>query len=361
MKSVVCQRSCRRVCNAGIALILVLLSLFSLGVMAGIFAYAMKVETRLAYNTTSGTELEWLGRSGVELAKWILVQQETLVPSERGYFALNQFWAGGPGPVDSVDNPFAGLSLRDIPIGEGRVTLEITDQERWLNINSVYRNPPLLDQALAIAGADASDASVISSALVDWIDRDDIPQAANGAEREFYLDSDPPIEAKNGVVDDLSELLLVRGVTPSIYWGPDWSITALGTPAPSKPRSVGFGDRESGESGAGLAQIFCAVSTGRVNVNTAPEAVLRLLMGGDAARAREAIRMREEMPARDAGDIARLLGGAGSSGVGGQLTTQSFTFSVRVTAQLGASRETFISLISRSGARDYQTLLFRRE
>ncbi|MCW5556470.1 MAG: hypothetical protein KIT22_01280, partial [Verrucomicrobiae bacterium] len=58
--------------ESGIALIIVLLTLFSLGVMAGIFAYAMKVETRLAANTTSSVELEWLGRSGVEIAKWIL-------------------------------------------------------------------------------------------------------------------------------------------------------------------------------------------------------------------------------------------------------------------------------------------------
>lgn len=339
-------------------MIIVLLTLFTLGIMAGIFAYAMKVETRLAANTSSGTELEWLGRSGVEIAKWILVQQETQVPSERGYFALNQFWAGGPGPVDAVDNPFAGMSLREIPVGDGRVSLEIIDQERWLNINTAYRNPPLMDLALSMAGADATDASIISGALIDWMDRDDIAQAANGAEKDFYLDANPPFEAKNGVIDDLTELLLVRGVTPEIFWGPEWRISGLGT-AENHRDSIGSSDHQGNEPGAGLSQMFCAVSTGRVNVNTAPEAVLRLLLGGDSARAREAVRMREELPARDVGDIARLLGGVGNAG--GQLTTQSYTFSVRIVAQLGAARETFVGLISRTGARDYQSLLFRRE
>lgn len=361
MNPIRAYRPARPTKERGIALILVLLTLFTLGIMAGIFAYAMKVETRLAYNTTSGTELEWLGQSGLELAKWILVQQESQVPSERGYFALNQFWAGGPGPVDSADNPFAGMSLRDIPVGEGRVTIEITDQERWLNINSVYRNPVLMDQALAMAGADATDAAVISGALVDWIDRDTIPQAANGAENEFYLDLNPPIEAKNGVVDDLAELLLVRGVTPAIFWGPQWHATSLGAPEGPARKSVGLGKGGVEEEGAGLSQLFCAVSTGRVNVNTASESVLRLLLGGDASRAREAIRMRDELPARDVGDIARLFGGPGLGGAGGQLSVQSYTFSVRVTAQLGAARGTFTGLISRSGGKDYQTLLFRRE
>ncbi|MBX3731970.1 MAG: general secretion pathway protein GspK [Verrucomicrobiae bacterium] len=344
----------------GVALIIVLLTLFTLGVMAGIFSYAMKVETRLAANTTSGTELEWLGRSGVEVAKWILVQQETQVPSERGYNALNQFWAGGPGPVDSVDNPFAGMSLNQIPVGEGIVSLEIVDQERWMNINSVYRNPALMDQALSMAGADATDASVISAAILDWVDRDDIPQAANGAERDYYLSLPQPIEAKNGVIDDLRELLQVRGVTPAIFWGPSWTISVMGGGDVAAALTAGGDDLAAG---AGLSELFCAVSTGRINVNTAPEPVLRLLLGGNASRAREVVRMREELPARDAGDMARLLGGVGPGAgtIGGQLTVQSFTFAVRVTAQLGAARETFLALISRAGSREYQTLLFRRE
>jgi len=346
--------------DSGIALIIVLLTLFSLGVMAGIFSYAMKVETRLAANTTSGVELEWLGRSGVEIAKWILVQQETQVPSDRGHISLNQFWAGGPGPVDSVDNPFAGMSLSGIPVGDGTVTLEITDQERWMNINSVYRNPIMMESALSMAGAAASDASVITDALLDWVDRDNIPQAANGAESEFYLALAQPFEAKNGTIDDLRELLLIRGITPAIFWGPKWRVSAMGSGEESVGGALAVGE-DGADPGAGLSEMFCTVSTGRINVNTAPEPVLRLLLGGDAARAREAVRLRQELPARDVGDVARLLGGVTGVTAGGQLSTQSFTYSVRVTAQLGAARETFVGLISRSGARDYQTLSFRRE
>lgn len=345
----------------GIALIIVLLTLFTLGVMAGIFAYAMKVETRLATNTTSGTELEWMGRSGIEIAKWILVQQETRVPSERGYFALNQFWAGGPGPVDSVDNPFAGMTLDRIPLGDGSISIAITDQERWVNINAVYRNPLMLDQALSMAGADATDASLIGAALVDWIDGNEVPQATGGAESEYYLEHQPPYEAKNGAIDDIAELRLVRGISREMFFGPDWRQTTVGGDALPPGNSVSRSGREPGGEGAGLSQIFCATSTGRVNVNTAPYAVLRLLLNGDESRAREAMRIRDELPAHDVGDIARLLGGAPATGGGIQLSTQSYTFSIRVTAQLGGARESFVGLISRSGARDFQVLSFRRE
>lgn len=81
------------------ALLIVLLTLFALGGMAAVFAYSMKVETRLAMNTSNAGELEWLGRSGVEYAKWILMQQDRVM-SERGFHALNQFWRVGLGPLN---------------------------------------------------------------------------------------------------------------------------------------------------------------------------------------------------------------------------------------------------------------------
>lgn len=119
-----------------------------------------------------------------------------------------------------------------------------------MNINSVYRNPALMDQALSMAGADATDASVISAAILDWVDRDDIPQAANGAERDYYLSLPQPIEAKNGVIDDLRELLQVRGVTPAIFWGPSWTISVMGGGDVAAALAVGGDDLAAG---AGLS------------------------------------------------------------------------------------------------------------
>jgi type II secretory pathway component PulK len=371
MKRIPVNRAARRP-SQGVALIIVLLTLFTLGVMAGIFSYAMKVETRLAVNTSSGTELEWLGRSGIEVAKWVLIEQDR-ISSERGYSALNQFWAGGPGPVDAADNPFAGVSLRDIQIGDGRVSIQIVDQERWVNINTAVRNPAMIDMALSLAGADATDASMISGALADWIDRDDFPHTSNGAESDYYLGLDPPMRAKNGPIDDIRELLLVRGVTPELFWGPRWRVTQFGGPPGAGRLSSRRQNRNEETEGAGLVEMFCALSNGRVNINTAPEPVLQLMLGGNPSLAREIVKMRsgpdgidgteDDEPARNPGEIQRLLGPAGGGGASGQasFTTQSFTFSVRVTAELGATRQTFRGMIRRAGAREFQMILFRRE
>ena len=66
---------------SGAALVIVMVLVLAMAVMAGTFAYSMKVETRLAVNTRSGADLEWLGRSGIDLARGVL-QQQRGIPGE---------------------------------------------------------------------------------------------------------------------------------------------------------------------------------------------------------------------------------------------------------------------------------------
>ena len=76
----------------GIALMIVMIAVFVLTLLAGAFAYSMKVETRLAMNANREASDLWLGRSGVEYARYILAQGMRCP-----YTSLNQKWAGGLG------------------------------------------------------------------------------------------------------------------------------------------------------------------------------------------------------------------------------------------------------------------------
>ena len=119
----------------GIALIIVMIAIFVLSVMAAIFATSMKVETKLAQNADHDQQLLWLGRSGVELARYVLSEQMT-IPNEP-YDALNQIWAGGPGGIGESNSPLTGLSLDNYQVGDGSVSVKIVDLERKVNINTV--------------------------------------------------------------------------------------------------------------------------------------------------------------------------------------------------------------------------------
>src|SRR6266542_4991079 len=119
-----------RASSAGIALIIVMIVIIVLGILAGGFAYSMKVETTLARRANVDPDLEWLGRSGVEFARYILAQP---VPNEP-FDALNQKWAGGPGsytannlPYGAVPHPLSQISLENNPPAAVHLSIKITD------------------------------------------------------------------------------------------------------------------------------------------------------------------------------------------------------------------------------------------
>src|SRR5947207_12462727 len=88
-----------------------MIAIFVLTMMAGLLAYSMKVETTLAIHANNEAELEWLGRSGVEYARWILAAQRSC-PAEP-YDALTQVWAGGSGGPCTT-NSALGDVLREV-------------------------------------------------------------------------------------------------------------------------------------------------------------------------------------------------------------------------------------------------------
>ena len=78
----------------GMALIMVMIAVAVFSALAAALAFSMKVETKLARNADDEQQLLWLGRSGVELARWVLSQH----PVSERYDSLNQIGGGGAGP-----------------------------------------------------------------------------------------------------------------------------------------------------------------------------------------------------------------------------------------------------------------------
>jgi general secretion pathway protein K len=346
----------------GFALIIVMTVIFVLAILAGGFAYSMKVESRLAAHAHNESELEWMGRSGVELAKYVLDQSARLGAR---YTSLNQIWAGGPGDGPETNSPLAGINLRAWPLGEGMISVEIVDLERKLNLNRIASMLPaqgggqdLLARALALMGVDAAEAATIVDSILDWRDPDDASRLS-GAESDFYLSLDPPYYAKNGAIDDLAELLLVHGVTPEIYWGPraaahrfQWADTARGR----RPRGRASGLAPSYPFG--LVDLFTPLSSGAVNINTAPLPVLQVALGISDDLAANIIRARAGLDGVEGTEDDTPFLSANLAAVPGlealppelraPLTTVSSHFEVTVNVHLGRSHRQCRAILARN-------------
>lgn len=347
----------------GIALIIVMVAIFVLSVLIGGFAYSMKVETKLAMNANQESDLIWLGRSGVEFARWVLVQQ-TSVPGEP-YDALNQKWAGGTGTLATSNSPLAGVSLENYQIGKGVVSIRIIDNERKFNINQV--SDELLQRALTAVGIDAGEIPGISASIIDWIDADDVTRV-NGTESDYYESLPTPYLAKNRPMDDLSELLLVRGVMLDMYWGSASTnhlaaafqqVDRWGRPVASPVYPIG------------LVEVFTALSNGRINVNTASAQTLQIIPFVDESGAARIVQQRagpdgvdgteDDLPFRNPGEAGMLLNDAVAQQFSRYGTTRSSVFEVVVDAALGDYRRTFYATLARVPPRDVQVLSFRWE
>jgi len=335
----------------GIALMVVLIAIFVLSMLAGAFAYSMKVEAKLAANSNNQSDLEWIGRSGVEFARWELAQEMSCP-----YDSLNQKWAHGPGSVCESNNiALADVSLDNLKIGDGQATIHITDLERFVNINTA--DSAILQQALTVIGADASDIPTISDSIQDWIDRDDMPRP-NGAESDYYQGLTPQYMAKNGPLDDLSELLLIKGVrdNPAIY-------SKKYDPLPGQVDR--FGDPLPQKYATHMDEIFTPISTGRININTASATVLQTIPGVDAAIADQIIRVRSgpdgqnDTPFMNVSELATVVPNVGAAAMFNRYcTVRSSTFEVQVDAQIGSSKQTFYAILGRNNQRDIQILSF---
>lgn len=340
-----------------------MISITVLAILAGGFAYSMRVETKLARNVNSEAELEWLGRSGVEYARWILAEQMRITGEP--YDGLDQVWAGGQGGIATTNSALMDVQ-NPVTLGNGSFTWKIVDLDRRFNINTA--SEALLSQALTLMGAGPGENTPIVNSILDWIDPDD-NQRQQGAENNYYQSLEPSYYCKNGPIDDLSELLLVKGITPEMYWG---AASTNHYPAAFQRRMGAFAPPPGvPEFSSGLVDLFTPLSSGRLNINTASADVLQLIPGVTPMMAEAIVGGRGGQndgsgltgPYRGLGDLRRIpeVTLEASRAMAQFCDVRSRVFEARIEAQVGTYKRRFVAVLGRNSVRDVQVLTFHWE
>ena len=227
--------------------ILTLLTLLALGI-----GIRMGVDIKLIGFFINSSKAHYLAEAAIK--KTIsLLEMDT----NKRVDSLKEIWSSG---FDFDKEEFV---LKDIALGEGTFTVSYkfgkdengnpiylygaSDEESKLNIDT-------MDSDMLLKLPNFS--SEIVSAILDWRDEDDLTgnnlAMTEGAEDDYYEELDNPYECKDAPFSVLEELMLVKGVTEEIYDGIKDIVTVYG------------------ESKA-------------VNINTASEKVLAVLMGEEYA------------------------------------------------------------------------------
>jgi general secretion pathway protein K len=298
----------------GVALVLTLLILTLLVVTGLEMNRAVRVEATLAENFRDLTQASYVAQSGVEIAR-ALIQDD-----DPAYDGPDERWAHF--------EHLSILSSRLFP--EGYFTGRILDENARFNPNGIldpYGNLNLkkkeqMERLLNLLGHSAD----WMDALLDWLDRDDQPRT-RGAEKEFYLTRKKPHLPKNGPMDSLDELLLIRGVEPSFLYG--------------------------GEGKEGLMNYLTVQSDGRININTAGPVILMSLSPKiDQAMAQAVLVHRLAKPFQKPEDLRSVPGwDAVYPLISSEITVGSNFFRVEILGSYREARADVQAVIRREGKR----------
>ncbi|HOW62069.1 MAG TPA: type II secretion system protein GspK [Candidatus Contendobacter sp.] len=173
----------------GMVLVIVLWIVTLLAVMAGGFAYSMRVETRLATTAVERAQARALAEAGMAYAlAWQLDPE------------LQKQWPPNGDPHDWT-------------FGGGRLRIQVTDASGLVDLNNA--RPEVLKALLAGVGVAADDQDRLADAIQDWRDFDDQP-LTHGAEKTEYRAAGRP-GPKDANFDSVDELGQVLGVTRELH------------------------------------------------------------------------------------------------------------------------------------------------
>jgi len=243
--------------QAGVALLLAVVFTALLSAMVFAFLYEMEVDAVFSQNQGSDFEARLAANSAAVNGLMVLAEQyATMMES-------------GTPPVDSeLDGSQWHLGVPFEPLNEATMRTSIADEFGKINLNALLlyengeltHNEPVIN-ALREFFALRSDASEYDpvDAIIDWLDYDDgDAEEPDGAESEYYLGLESPYACKNGPMTCIEELLLVKGITPELY----------------------FGDAEKEQEPLSEYLTVHGDWQGRVNVNTAREEVIAAIIAG---------------------------------------------------------------------------------
>ncbi len=206
------QRPPNDACRTGAILIFVLWAIALLSLLAGGLAFAIRQDLAVATIQQDRLTAHWLARAGTEYAIAALMDAALPAHTEKDRWCddasrmRDRQLAGGTysvvhGSNDDLPRPLYGAG----------------DECAKLNINVATR-----EQIMKLPRMTAP----IAGAILDWRDDNDQPEP-DGIERGHYAALDHPYVIRNGPFRTVRELLLVRGITPELFYGEDTNANGI--------------------------------------------------------------------------------------------------------------------------------------
>ena len=254
----------------GVALVMVLWVVAILSVMVLEFCFAMRTEVNITSNYKEEFQQYAMAEGGVQRAiAELIYKHDPGVQQMRKTMKLEEI------PPEKKEWVLDGRPYL-LSFDQGECEIRVVSEAGKININLISEST--LRKIIGNLGLDEEKRDIVVDSILDWRDADDFYRI-NGAENDYYQSLKEPYYCKNGNLDSVEELLLVRGVTPDLFYG--------------KKRIRNEG--EDSQAQIGLKDIFSIYATGeQIDINSATPVVLRFGLGLPEEVAQKIVNAREE-------------------------------------------------------------------
>lgn len=301
----------------GVALILVILIVSILVAVVLEMNRSTRAEVYAATNLSDSIKLLYMAKSGFHAGVGLLLLDKN------NFDALFEDWA---------DVRLIAAKSRTL-FADGDCHVPIEDESGKIPINRLVTGNAFNEDIRGLMfrllsqpefGLEERKINEILEAVKDWIDKDDDVTGSGGAERAYYGALENPYTPKNGLLDCIDELLMIKGMTKNIYYG------TKETP--------------------GLRQLLTVYGDGRININTAPKPVLRALskdMTGTAADDMDQYRRNKDNDLTHATWYKKVSGTADITIDSRLIATTSSVFKIVSTGSLRQMSKTVTGVVKR--------------
>jgi type II secretory pathway component PulK len=211
----------------GYVLIVVLVVIVVLSLAAYRYSDMMISESRATMRILKNSEAKALADSGIHYAAAVVADPNALQNVAGNNPFNNDSAFKDKSPYADDDGKKGHFSIVAVDYsqttgsGETMTRYGVTDESAKLNLNALVALDPSANgiayKTLMLLPNMTDD---VAYAIIDWIDADD-NTSPNGAEDSYYMSLSPSYHCKNGPLDSVEELLLVKGVTAALLYGDD--------------------------------------------------------------------------------------------------------------------------------------------
>jgi type II secretory pathway component PulK len=236
--------------NHGVALLAVLWLTMALSLIAFSTAYVVRTESAVTSNQRDIQRAYFMARGGVDRAIYEIILASRNISRDEA--------EGAP------DEYRPGRRWMEFRYTQGRVLVQVVPENAKLSINSASVDS--IKRLFEESGKAPDESSNLANAILDW--RSTKLSSQESVHDQYYADSPVPIVPNHSPMQDLEEILYVRGMTTELFYGGSVHVNAAPGPVVRC-----------------LPDLLTVLLQGPINLNFASAEVMATMPGWDRALA----------------------------------------------------------------------------